>query len=108
MGCYKHIDTSPHFIAVDLERQLLPSTLAVQPLRITSMSFDSCKISRETFNGRSAESTMPRTKRRYAVEALLPGAQHREAGASRVYAVGRRRSEARVGADNTARQKSDH
>jgi hypothetical protein len=26
MGRYKHIDTSPRFIAVDLERQLLPGT----------------------------------------------------------------------------------
>ncbi len=26
MARYKHIDTSPRFIAVDLERQLLPGT----------------------------------------------------------------------------------
>jgi hypothetical protein len=28
-GGYKHIDTSPRFIAVDLERQLLPGTCAI-------------------------------------------------------------------------------
>lgn len=26
MACYKHIDTSPHFLFVDLQRQLLPGT----------------------------------------------------------------------------------
>jgi hypothetical protein len=26
MACYKHIDTSPRFLPVDLARQLLPGT----------------------------------------------------------------------------------
>lgn len=26
MACYKHIDTSPRFLAVDLRKQLLPGT----------------------------------------------------------------------------------
>lgn len=26
MACYKHIDTSPRFLPVDLSRQLLPGT----------------------------------------------------------------------------------
>ena len=41
-----------------------PRIFFVQPPRMASMSFDSCRISRETLSGRSAESTMPRTKRR--------------------------------------------
>ena len=31
MARYKHIDTSPRFLAVDLERQLLPGTLEHAP-----------------------------------------------------------------------------
>jgi hypothetical protein len=42
-----------------------------------------------------------------AVEALLPGAQHREAGAPRVCTVGQGRTDQRVGAGDTARRKSD-
>jgi hypothetical protein len=38
------------------------------------------------------------------VEALLSGAQHREAGASRIWAVGGSRPEAKVGAGDTATQ----
>ncbi len=29
MARYKHIDTSPRFLAVDLQRQLLPGTLPI-------------------------------------------------------------------------------
>lgn len=37
MARYKHIDTSPRFLAVDLEAQLLPGTLehALNPCRPT-------------------------------------------------------------------------
>ena len=46
----------------EIEREL--AQLRVQRLRIDSMSFGSWKISRETFRGRSLESTTPRTKRK--------------------------------------------
>ena len=36
----------------------------MQPERMVSMSRLSCRISRDTLSGRSAESTTPRTKRR--------------------------------------------
>jgi hypothetical protein len=42
----------------------IDSTRLTEPARIASMSFDSCRISRDTFNGRSLESMTPRTKRR--------------------------------------------
>src|SRR5450830_841345 len=41
------------------------STRLVEPSRIALTSRDSCRISRETFSGRSAESITPLTKRRY-------------------------------------------
>ena len=42
----------------------MPSTRLAQPARMVSISLLSCRISRETLSGRSAESTTPRTKRR--------------------------------------------
>jgi hypothetical protein len=41
------------------------STRLAEPSRMARTSRDSCRISRETFSGRSAESITPLTKRRY-------------------------------------------
>ena len=40
MARYKHIDTSPRFIAMDLDRQLLPGPLAYAVNHLLDHNFD--------------------------------------------------------------------
>ena len=75
MARYKHIDTSPRFLAVDLQRQLLPGTFEHAMNHLIDNELEQpLHAQRANEGGR-------------AVETLLLGTQHREAGASRVCAV---------------------
>lgn len=43
MARYKHIDTSPRFLAVDLQRQLLPGTFTTIAGFVLSLGDDSAR-----------------------------------------------------------------
>ena len=55
----------------------MPSTRFTDAVRMACTSRDCCRISRDTFSGRSFESMTPRTKRRYGRHQLL-GVVHDE------------------------------